>query len=177
MSPTQKHQSQPTRKPLQPKNFNTTENVVKKKKLNDQEHWFEISLDGNVNKENNPVSPEVKKIEPFDSSLAEELNVIRKRIERLRVEKDKTEKLLREKDLLLEMEMKEIQKRGNVQNEVEMEIEKLKRLKELESYCRRTAPIKSLREREEEKKIKEAELLKKKLEEDQIVAGTSESAN
>ncbi|PIA59664.1 hypothetical protein AQUCO_00400513v1 [Aquilegia coerulea] len=152
-----------SRKPLQPKNFNSNddENFQKKKKPIQRQKWFEISLVEDCNKENHdqPISSFVKKIEPFDSSLAEELNVIRKRLERLRLEKEKTEKLLKERDLVLEIGLKEIEKRGELQKKVEMEIENVLRLKVLKSSCQRTPAIQSLREREEEKKNKEAELL------------------
>ncbi|KAF5190349.1 myelin transcription factor [Thalictrum thalictroides] len=165
------------RKPLQPKNFNSNdENFQTKKKPNQRQKWFEITLVEDSNKENHghPISSIVKKIEPFDSSLAEELNVIRKRLERLKLEKAKTETLLKKKDLVLEMGLKEIEKRGELQKKVEMETENVLRLKELRTFCLRTPAIQSLREREEEKKIKEAELMEKSKENE---AETSESVD
>ncbi|OMP11259.1 hypothetical protein COLO4_03930 [Corchorus olitorius] len=71
----------------------------------------------------------------FDSSLAEELSAIRKKMERLRLDKEKTEKMLKERDALLQFQMKELQERGQIQKQFEIEVDRLFRLKELKSYC------------------------------------------
>ncbi|XP_026424322.1 high mobility group B protein 6-like [Papaver somniferum] len=176
-TPIKKMKQKNGRTPLQLKNIPAnpiTDDGVKTKGKGKSE-WIEISLTGkenyfNVMKkvENNNKDLEIIqsnnndnvpiKIESFDSSLAEELGVIRKKLERLRLEKERTEKMLREMDLVLDMEMKEMEMRGKMQKELEMEVVKLQRLNELRSFCMRATRIQSLREIEEAKKIKESQL-------------------
>ncbi|OVA13707.1 hypothetical protein BVC80_1767g30 [Macleaya cordata] len=190
------------RKPLQPKNFpaNPTDDDLVKRKLKKQ--WIEISLTGNSNKENHPAiatTPANKqshqiatpltnkqgpdqiakipmKIESFDSSLAEELSVIRRKFERLRLEKEKTERMLRERDLVLETEMKRMENRGKAQRELEIQVERLQRLNDLRSFCIRASRIQSLREIEEAKKIKEAQLKNVKSEDEENEREKSEGS-
>ncbi|KAK8663689.1 hypothetical protein V6N13_083496 [Hibiscus sabdariffa] len=85
----------------------------------------------------------------LDYSLAEELSAMRKRLERLRSDKEKTERMLKEKDTVLDLQMKDMEERGRFQKQLEMEVDRLFRLKELKSYCMRISPIKSLRERQQ----------------------------
>ncbi|RZC77959.1 hypothetical protein C5167_002157 [Papaver somniferum] len=176
-TPIKKMKQKNGRTPLQLKNIPAnpiTDDGVKSKGKGKSE-WIEISLTGkenyfnvmekveknnkdleitqSTNNDNVPI-----KIESFDSSLAEELGVIRKKLERLRLEKERTEKMLREMDLVLDMEMKEMEMRGKMQKELEMEVVKLQRLNELRSFCMRATRIQSLREIEEAKKIKESQL-------------------
>uniref|UniRef100_A0A5B7BNP4 High mobility group B protein 6 n=1 Tax=Davidia involucrata TaxID=16924 RepID=A0A5B7BNP4_DAVIN len=142
------------RKPLQPKNSlpNPITNGVLKPKQTPE--WIKISLIDDSNKENHPVYATPIKIESFDPSLAEELSAIREKLERLRLDKEKTEKMLQERDLVLEMNMKELEKRGEAQKQLEIEVDRLYRLKELRSSCMRISSIRSLREKEHEIKIK-----------------------
>uniref|UniRef100_A0A7N2M310 Uncharacterized protein n=1 Tax=Quercus lobata TaxID=97700 RepID=A0A7N2M310_QUELO len=72
-------------------------------------------------------------IESLDASLAEELSAIKKKMERLRSDRERTEKMLRERDLLLEMKMKEVEERGEIQKSLEIELDRLYRLKQLQS--------------------------------------------
>ncbi|KAB2062633.1 hypothetical protein E1A91_A10G169800v1 [Gossypium mustelinum] len=157
------------RKPLQPKNTaaadvnfvvvmkegSKTKQVKSKPK---QEH----RLDNDSNKENlnhhhHPVTvyatpTKKKKVEAsldLDSSLAEELSAMRKRLERLRLDKEKTEKMLKEREAVLDSQLKEMEDRGLFQKQLEIEVDRLFRLKELKSYCMRISPIKSLRERQQ----------------------------
>ncbi|GMI93095.1 hypothetical protein HRI_002978900 [Hibiscus trionum] len=85
----------------------------------------------------------------LDNSLAEELSAMRKRLERLRSDKDKTEKMLNERSAVLDSQMKDMEERGRFQKQLEMEVDRLFRLKELKSYCMRISPIRSLRERQQ----------------------------
>ncbi|KAJ0027479.1 hypothetical protein Pint_35083 [Pistacia integerrima] len=78
---------------------------------------------------------------------------MRKKLERLRLDKEKTEKMLNERDTMLDMQMKELQYRGDTQKMLEIEVDRLYRLKELKSYCLRISSIRSLREKEQEKRI------------------------
>ncbi|KAI3829516.1 hypothetical protein L1987_03641 [Smallanthus sonchifolius] len=88
-------------------------------------------------------------IEQFEVSLADELSAIRKKMERLRADKERTEKMLREREIM--MEMKELDRRGEIQKVLEIEVDRLYRLNELRSLCNRILPIRSLREKEQEK--------------------------
>ena len=54
-------------------------------------------------------------------------------MERLRSDGERTEKMLRERDLLLEMKMKEVEERGEIQKSLEIELDRLYRLKQLQS--------------------------------------------
>ncbi|KAL3533632.1 hypothetical protein ACH5RR_007153 [Cinchona calisaya] len=152
------------RKPLQPKNSPATpiltpHQKVKPTKKNAAAEWIEISvIDEDSNKENinpllatTPVKSESFKFEQLDASLAEELCAIREKLERLRIEKEKTEKRLRERDSLLNMQMKELENRGEMQKMLEIEVDRLYRLKQLKLSCMRISPIRSLRDKEKEK--------------------------
>lgn len=74
------------------------------------------------------------KIESIDVSL-EELSAIRLKLERMRLDKEETEKMLRERDLVMEAGMKELVERGEIQKMLEIEVDRLFRLKELKSSC------------------------------------------
>ena len=101
---------------------------------------IEICIADQSNKENihcplfsTPPAPAPTKIESLDASLAEELSAIRKKMERLRSDRERTEKMLRERDLMLEMKMKEVEERGEIQKSLEIELDRLYRLKQLQS--------------------------------------------
>ncbi|KAJ8527151.1 hypothetical protein K7X08_029628 [Anisodus acutangulus] len=169
------------RKPLQPKNTPATPLITN----TIPEKWNGISLIQSSNKENvhpdfstpkkatNPIS--IIQAEPFDSSLAEELSAIREKLERLRSDKEKTEKMLKERDLMLDLQMKEMLNRGVEQKELELEVDRLFRLKELRLSCTlKISPIRTLREKEEEKKIKGDHLKELNYdEEDEIMTDSS----
>jgi hypothetical protein len=70
----------------------------------------------------------------LDSSLAEELSAIKKKLERLRSDKERTEKMLEERAMVLDLQKKELEQRGEVQKRLEIEVDRLYRLKELHSY-------------------------------------------
>ncbi|KAL5720815.1 hypothetical protein ACHQM5_013447 [Ranunculus cassubicifolius] len=171
----QKPQSKSDRKPLQPKNFNSADNITQINNPIKKQKWFEISLFEESNKENTPICSSVKKIQPFESSLAEELSAIRKRLERLRLEREKTEKLLKERDLIFEMKMKEIEDNGRVQRIVELEAQKMFRLNALQSSLLKTPPVQSLREKEEQKKIKQGEFQNEEPKETKMEVETSKT--
>ncbi|CAL5422888.1 unnamed protein product [Camellia sinensis] len=126
------------RKPLQPRNsssnlpINNDQSNPKKSNQN----WIPISPINDSNKENpHLVNAAPAKIESIDVSLAEELSAIRQKIERLRLEREKTEKMLRQRDLVMETNLKEMVNRGEVQKLLEIEVDRLFRLKELKSSC------------------------------------------
>lgn len=66
-----------------------------------------------------------------EASLAEELEIVRKRRERIRLERERTEELLREMDLVLETSLKEMERRAEEQSSVELELYKVLLLKDL----------------------------------------------
>ncbi|KAI0531339.1 hypothetical protein KFK09_000892 [Dendrobium nobile] len=84
-------------------------------------------------------------------SLSEELEAARRQKERLRLEREKTETMLREKDLVLENEAREAEMRDLQHIEVEMKLQSLLRLIELRSLLR-FETISSLRKQEEDKR-------------------------
>ncbi|XP_050244163.1 uncharacterized protein LOC126692567 [Quercus robur] len=114
---------------------------------------IEICIADQSNKENILHRP--TQIESLDASLAEELSAIRKKMERLRSDGERTEKMLRERDLMLEMKMKEVEERGEIQKSLEIELDRLYRLKQLQSQSVRVSTIRSLREKEQVKKSSE----------------------
>ncbi|XP_060962414.1 high mobility group B protein 6-like [Cannabis sativa] len=91
------------------------------------------------------------KIGSFDASLAEELSAMRKRLERLRLDGERTERILKERDAVLDSEMKDLEKRGEIQKSMENEVDRLYRLKQLHSQSLRFSSIPSLREKERAK--------------------------
>ncbi|KAJ9543260.1 hypothetical protein OSB04_022967 [Centaurea solstitialis] len=97
------------------------------------------------------VAADPVQIEQFEVSLADELNAMREKMERLRLDREKTEKMLREREVMMEMKMKDLDHRGQIQKVLEMEVDRLYRLNELRSLCNRILPIRSLREKEQEK--------------------------
>ncbi|KAJ4970139.1 hypothetical protein NE237_003238 [Protea cynaroides] len=145
------------RKPLQPRNF-LVNPIDDQTKTNPKPKWVDISLAGDSDKENRLITITPHKIGSFDSSLAEELSAIKRKLERLRLEKEKTEKKLRQKDLVLQMHMLDLQRRDEAQKQLEIMIEKLMVLKKLQSTCMRTTPIQSLRQKEQDKKLQEVQL-------------------
>ncbi|KAL4021475.1 high mobility group B protein 6 [Cucumis melo var. makuwa] len=144
------------RRPLQPKNSlpNLVPSVAKI--IKSKPEIIQISLSGDANKENHPPATTVS-IESCDLSLADELNAVKRKMERLRLDGERTEKMLRERDLVLELRMKELLQRSQEQRDLEMEVDRLFRLKELRSYCMRISPIRSLREKEREKIFTDAQ--------------------
>ncbi|XAR55727.1 hypothetical protein NMG60_11035908 [Bertholletia excelsa] len=143
------------RKPLQPRN--SAANVPINYRFNSSPKtnlkWIDASLADDSNKENRRLShTKPAKIESFDASLAEELDAIRQKLERQRIDRNKTEMMLRKKDLVLDTKFEELIKRGEVQKQLEIEVDRLFRLKELKSLCVRTSPVRSLREKEQSRK-------------------------
>ena len=95
--------------------------------------YFEISL---IDKENNPIAAvAVPPAVPPETSLAEELSAVKKKLERMRADKERTEKMLNEKHAILDAKMKEMEERGEIQKNLEIEVDRLFRLKELKYRC------------------------------------------
>ncbi|XLT61016.1 hypothetical protein HN873_053620 [Arachis hypogaea] len=93
---------------------------------------------------------------PEASSLAEELSAIKKKLERMRIDKEKTKTALKEKDAKLDAMMKELEDRGELQKKFEIEVDRLFRLKELKYRCMRVSPMRTLGEKEHGKIVNEA---------------------
>uniref|UniRef100_A0A7N0T6U1 Uncharacterized protein n=1 Tax=Kalanchoe fedtschenkoi TaxID=63787 RepID=A0A7N0T6U1_KALFE len=146
----------PARKPLQPRNSNAINSTVAKLKsiikrdeapdsgvLKGRVKASEETGERDWNKENIPVT-----MEGFDSSLGEELIEARKRVERLKLDKEKTEEKLKERDALFELWREGLETRGKEQIKLEIEMDRLYRINELRALTR-ISPIRSLREKEE----------------------------
>ncbi|XP_021893878.1 uncharacterized protein LOC110811634 [Carica papaya] len=148
----QKLRPKSARKPLQPKNSFSIETPDANTNVKSKQEWAEISLGTESNKENHPIYVTPAKIQPFDASLAEELSAIRKKLERLRLDREKTEKMLNERTTVLDMQMEELLHRGEIQKMLEIEVDRLYRLRELKLYCMKISPIRSLRDKQREKR-------------------------
>lgn len=129
------------RTPLKPINSPVTPSTatkLKPKTKPEQEcidkNQNQIPAAADLNKEDTVNKP-VTNIESLDTSLAEELSAIRKKLERLRLEKERTEKMLDEREVILDMQMKGLQNRGEIQKMLEIEVDRLYRLNQLKSYC------------------------------------------
>ncbi|GAB4856224.1 hypothetical protein Ancab_014150 [Ancistrocladus abbreviatus] len=158
------------RKPLQPKNIPADppkQDDQGKLKAGRPERFPISPAVDSSNKENNPVYVTPVRIESMDSSLAEELSAVREKLERLRLDKEKTEKMLRERDKILDLQVEELNQRGVFQKELEIEVDRLYRLKQLQVACmvnsKRMSPFLSLRVRELEKKNKEPHVKKEEM--------------
>ncbi|KAB2621800.1 high mobility group B protein 6 [Pyrus ussuriensis x Pyrus communis] len=114
-----------------------------------------IGVGDDSNKENRPIYVTPVKIEAMDASLAEELSAIRKKMERMKSDRERTEKMLKERDLMMEMQTKELENRGQIQRMLEIELDRIYRLNQLHVRSIRVSPIRSLREKEKEKKTAE----------------------
>ncbi|KAK7287081.1 hypothetical protein RIF29_00110 [Crotalaria pallida] len=82
-------------------------------------------------------------------SLGDELEAIKKKMERMRMDRERTEKMLEERGRVMDAKMKELEERGEVQKMMEIQVDRLFRLKELKSRCMRVSPIRTLREKEQ----------------------------
>lgn len=129
------------RTPLKPKNHQHQQQKEEAKQPN---QCIDISLskinnDTDIsNKENIPPPDfsEAKKAEMevetlIDASLAEELSAIREKLERMRLDKENTEKLLNHRQIAMDMHMNQLLKRGQVQSLLEIEVDRLYRLNQI----------------------------------------------
>ncbi|KAE9622303.1 hypothetical protein Lal_00036987 [Lupinus albus] len=110
-----------------------------------------------------------------DSTLAEELVSIKKRIERLRIDREKTDKLLNERDIILNEKINDLEQRGEIQKHVEIQVDRLFRLKELKFRCMRVSPMRTLREKEQQKIVNQSPSPSMVKSEETMVASESES--
>lgn len=129
------------RTPLKPKNQQQQQQKEETKQPN---WWIDIPLskinnDTDIsNKENIPPpdSTGAKKAEMevetlIDASLAQELSAIREKLERMRLDKENTEKLLHDRQIAMDMHMNQLLKRGQVQSLLEIEVDRLYRLNQI----------------------------------------------
>ncbi|CAK8542121.1 unnamed protein product [Lathyrus sativus] len=149
------------RTPLQPKNTpaDLTLHPPTKLKLKPDQTCFEITLIPHTYKENLPIeiaASAMSPVPPLETSLGEELSAMKKKLERLRTDKEKTEKMLKEREALLEAKVKEMEDKSEIQKNLEIQVDRLFRLKELKYRCMRVSPIRTLREKEHEKIINQA---------------------
>ncbi|XP_039129465.1 uncharacterized protein LOC120265590 isoform X1 [Dioscorea cayenensis subsp. rotundata] len=137
----------PRRRPLQP--LSSPANHLPTEKMSS----IQISkqIDGDAGKENHPAFSG-----RLDASLAEELGVARRRRDRIRLERERTERMLGERDLVLENGMRDLVMRGEEQRRLELELLRLIGISDLGLLSGSSSPIRSLREREEERRNKDA---------------------
>ncbi|CAA0400090.1 unnamed protein product [Arabidopsis thaliana] len=90
----------------------------------------------------------------IDASLAEELSAFKKKLERLREDRESTEKLLKERDEAMDLHMSHLLQRGETQKSLEIQVDRLFRLKELHAYSSKISPIRSLRAKEQQEKMR-----------------------
>ncbi|CAA3011841.1 Hypothetical predicted protein [Olea europaea subsp. europaea] len=151
------HQPKNCRKPLQPVNSLLTP-ITTNSKSKPNHHVDD------ANKENvppiyaAPAKYESFNFDSFDASLNEELNSLRVKLERMRTDEEKTEKMMNERNLMLDLKMKELLNRGESQNQLEIEVDRLYRLQEIKLYCMRVSSLRSLREKENEKRKKQDQI-------------------
>ncbi|CAN6715367.1 unnamed protein product [Malus baccata var. baccata] len=141
------------RTPLQPKNAPVT-STNSDLKIKPVHQWIGVGDDSN--KENRPMYATPVMIEAMDASLGEELSSIRKKMESMKSDREKTEKMLKERDMVMEIQMKELENRGQIQKMLETELDRIYRLNQLHVQSIKVSPIRSLREKEEEKKADES---------------------
>ncbi|KAG2333196.1 hypothetical protein Bca52824_004376 [Brassica carinata] len=91
-------------------------------------------------------------VEAMDASLGEELSAFKKKLERLREDRERTEKLLEEREEAMDLKMSQLLQRGEIQKSLEIQVDRLFRLKELHAYSSKILPVPSLREKEQEKR-------------------------
>ncbi|KMT06510.1 hypothetical protein BVRB_7g156840 isoform B [Beta vulgaris subsp. vulgaris] len=164
-SPHLRHPKPGGRKPLQPKNnfFITHKNhnnppKSTPSKINHQPKPHISSPNSPINdsnKENWDPTPNIKLLEAMDASLAQELTAVKHKLERLKLEREKTDKMLQDRARFLQVQLIELHHRGEFQKELEIEVDRLYRLKQLKLASTRMSPIRSLREKELEKKNKD----------------------
>ncbi|CAB82761.1 hypothetical protein [Arabidopsis thaliana] len=75
----------------------------------------------------------------IDASLAEELSAFKKKLERLREDRESTEKLLKERDEAMDLHMSHLLQRGETQKSLEIQ---------------KISPIRSLRAKEQQEKMR-----------------------
>ena len=85
-------------------------------------------------------------------SFERDLQEMQEKLEQLRLEKEKTEELLKARDEMLKIKEEELETRGREQEKLQMELKKLQKLKEFKPTV--TFPLHSLRDKEQEKKEK-----------------------
>ncbi|KAJ6369299.1 hypothetical protein OIU78_001628 [Salix suchowensis] len=146
------------RKPLQPKNSPATP-MTQIQILKPKQEWTEFAVVKDSNK-GEPSYPH-----HYPNKTHQELSAIKKKLERLRSDRERTEKMLEERAMVLDLQKKELEQRGEAQKRLEIEVDRLYRLKELHSYSMRISPIRTLREKEHEKKMSEAQPLVNEAEE------------
>ena len=85
-------------------------------------------------------------------SFERDLQEMQEKLGQLRLEKEKTEGLLKARDEMLKIKEEELETRGREQEKLQMELKKLQKLKEFKPTV--TFPLHSLRDKEQEKKEK-----------------------
>ncbi|PIA49084.1 hypothetical protein AQUCO_01300142v1 [Aquilegia coerulea] len=165
--PIPKNKRGKSRKALKPKDSTSNEANILAGKISSspqsdlldvsgKENQDALSLTSKRNKRGSKIVKESK------NSFENELEEIQKKLEQMRIEKEKTEELLKDRDEMLKMKEEELENRGKEQEKLQMELKKLQKAKEFKPTM--SFPlVQSLREKEEDKKgkKKKQEKLKK----------------
>ncbi|XP_022733299.1 high mobility group B protein 6-like [Durio zibethinus] len=94
-----------------------------------------------------------KQTKQQQQSFEKDLQEMQDMLQKLRIEKEKTEELLKEKDEMLKMKDEELETKGKEQEKLHMELKKLQKMKEFKPTM--TFPIaQSLKDKEQDKKEK-----------------------
>ncbi|XP_043715182.1 high mobility group B protein 13-like isoform X2 [Telopea speciosissima] len=96
---------------------------------------------------------QTKKAKESKQSFEKELQEIQGKLEQMRLEKEKTEELLKVRDEMLKQKEEELENRGREQEKLQLELKKMQKLKEFKPTV--SFPlVQSLREKEQEKNVK-----------------------
>lgn len=124
-SATQENMKSSGRKALQPRNIFL---------LNPQPDFLKPKENLSTLSKVNLLLPVVAVGSTIDASLAEELGAFKKKLERLREDRERTEKLLNERDGAMDLQVTHLLQRGEAQKSLEIQVDRLFRLKELHAY-------------------------------------------
>ncbi|OVA01925.1 High mobility group box domain [Macleaya cordata] len=148
-----------SRKALKPKNPSENEANILAGKISSKPSSSPVSAPENVGKENQEILFSAKKTKPTtkakssNKSFEKELETMKEKFEQMRLEKAKTEELLKNRAEMLKQKEEELEIRGQEQEKLQLELKKLQKLKEFKPTM--SLPlVQSLREKEQEKKDK-----------------------
>ncbi|URE43978.1 hypothetical protein MUK42_14966 [Musa troglodytarum] len=141
------------RRPLQPKNFDSIPSVWIHPKPKPIAFRCPPTTGVGAGKESRPISlPELGTMAGLrDASLSEELVAARRRRERLRAERERTEEALRERYAAMRRWAVELEKWAEEQRNLELELRLLIELRDLQSSSTISSPVQSLREKERQR--------------------------
>ncbi|KAL5727091.1 hypothetical protein ACHQM5_000323 [Ranunculus cassubicifolius] len=160
-----KKKSKKSRKALQPKDLSANEanilaNQISSPIPSDLAKENQETLVSSIKKKNTTKAASKTSKSKTKDSFEKELVELQGKLEQMRIEKEQTEELLRDRDEMLKMKETELENRGKEQMKLQLELKKLQRLKEFKPTV--NFPIvQTLREKEEDKKGKNKKKVEK----------------